>query len=143
MNGGRRPTAPCPLSSPNRHPDPQQAVPANTGSIDRGQSTGVQGLLGQVAGRTSAAVARWLAERGQAWRDGVEVVAIDPSAPYAAAVHQRVTREYLGRRGRRSDPVWSTAATCYAPGNACRTNGSRPHGNACLDVGRLGDLLAT
>jgi transposase len=38
--------------------------------------------LGQVTGRTSAAVAAWLNERGQAWRDPVEVVAIDPAAPY-------------------------------------------------------------
>ncbi len=69
-----------------------------------------------------------------AFREAVEVVAIDPSAPYAAGlrralpgarivvdhwhlvrlanavvteVRQRVAREQLGRRGRRLDPAWA------------------------------------
>lgn len=90
--------------------------------------------MGQVTGRTRAAVAAWLNERGQAWRDAVEVVAIDSAAPYRTAVRQtlprarilvdhfhlvalanktvtrvrqRVTRERLGRRGRNSDPAWA------------------------------------
>jgi transposase len=104
--------------------------PWETGFVDL---TGVQGLLGQVDGRTSTAVTGWLAQHDQAWPDTVRVVAIDPSAPDAAAVRQvlpqaaiavdhfhlvlaanravtkvrqRVTREYLGRRGRRTDPAW-------------------------------------
>jgi transposase len=103
--------------------------PWETGFVDL---TGTHGLLGQVDGRTRAAVCRWLAQRSQAWRDAVQVFAIDPCAPYAAAVRQllphariavdhfhlvlaanravttvrqRVTRTYLGRRGRRRDPV--------------------------------------
>jgi hypothetical protein len=34
--------------------------------------------------RPSAALTGWLAERSEAFRVGVQVVALDPSAPYAA-----------------------------------------------------------
>lgn len=91
-------------------------------------------VLGVVDGRDSAAVAGWLAARSQAWRDGIEVVAIDPSAafrkalaehlPAAAvsvdafhlvklgndavtAVRQRVSRDTKGRRGRKVDASWA------------------------------------
>jgi hypothetical protein len=104
--------------------------PWETGFVDL---TGAHGLLGQVDGRTSGAVRGWLAQRSQARRDAVQLVAIDPCTPYAAAVRlllphariavdhfhlvlaanravttmrQRVTRTYLGRRGRRRDPMW-------------------------------------
>ncbi len=50
--------------------------------------TGPQGLLGQTSGRTKVAVAAWLDERGQAWKDTVQIVAMDPCASYRAAVHQ-------------------------------------------------------
>ena len=90
-------------------------------------------VLGIVDGRNSAGVGGWLSARSPAWRDGVEVVAIDPSAafrrairehlPHAAVsvdafhlvklgndvvtrVRQRVTRQAKGRRGRLVDPVW-------------------------------------
>ena len=92
--------------------------------------TGDGGLLGQTAGRTGAAVVAWLDARGQAWKDAVQVVAMDPCVGYRAAVaqalpharivvdhfhlvrlanqmltevRQRVARDQLGRRGRRSD----------------------------------------
>ena len=98
---------------------------------------GGQGLLGQVTGRTSAAVIEWLSARGPAFRAAVQVVALDPSAPYAAAVRaalphrrtrgspsitstwssspndavtrvrRRVTLEVHGRCGRKSDPAWA------------------------------------
>src|SRR5512135_2327973 len=45
-------------------------------------------LLGLVPGRSGAAVESWLAKQPQAWRDRIEVVALDPSAPFAAAVHR-------------------------------------------------------
>lgn len=91
-------------------------------------------VLGVVDGRDSAGVSAWLAARSQAWRDAVEVVAIDPSAafrkalreqlPHAAvsvdpfhlvklandmltAVRQRVVRDRKGRRGRGIDPAWT------------------------------------
>ncbi len=102
-------------------------------------------LLGLVAGRSGAAVASWLARQPQQWRDGVEVVALDPSAPFAAAirrvlpnativvdhfhlvrlanqalteVRQRVTREQLGRRGRKGRPGLGTAGCCSPPGTS-------------------------
>lgn len=105
--------------------------PWETGFVD---VTGDQGLLGQVDGRTAAAVQAWLAARSPEFRAGVQVAVIDPHAGYAAAVRaalpeaaiavdhfhlimlankavtavrQRVTRERLGRRGRKVDPAWA------------------------------------
>ena len=46
------------------------------------------GLLAQLAGRRSADVAAFLLAQPEAWRDGVEVVAIDLSASYRKAVRQ-------------------------------------------------------
>ena len=75
----------------------------------------------------------WLGEQTEAFRDAIEIVVIDPSAPYASGiraalpdaliavdkwhlvalanqmvteVRQRVTRDLLGRRGTVADPVW-------------------------------------
>jgi transposase len=91
-------------------------------------------VLGIVDGRDSAAVGGWLAERSQAWRDRIEVVAIDPSAAFKKAiteqlpnaqisvdpfhlvqlanlmvtrVRQRLIREREQRRGRKVDPAWA------------------------------------
>jgi transposase len=91
-------------------------------------------VLGIVDGRDSASVAAWLATRSQAWRDRIEVVAIDPSAPFKKAireqlpnalvsvdgfhlvqlanlmvtrVRQRLIREREERRGRKIDPAWA------------------------------------
>jgi transposase len=101
-------------------------------------------VLGVVDGRDSAGVGTWLAARSQAWRDTVEVVAIDPSAafhmalrehlPAAAvsvdafhlvklagdmvtAVRQRVIREQKGRRGRLADPAWVNRRLLLRAGN--------------------------
>jgi transposase len=90
-------------------------------------------VLGVVDGRDSAGVGTWLAARPAAWRDAVQVVAIDPSAAFRKAlrehlpaaavsvdafhlvklandmvtqVRQRVIRETKGRRGRLEDPAW-------------------------------------
>jgi transposase len=90
-------------------------------------------LLGLAPGRTGVCVREWLAEQPPAFRHRVEIVVIDPSAPYAAGirtalpnariavdkwhlvalanqmvteVRQRVTRELLGHRGTTADPVW-------------------------------------
>jgi transposase len=95
---------------------------------------GSGGLLGQASGRTKATVVTWLDERGQAWKDAVAVVAMDPCATYRAAVaealpharivadhfhlvrlanqavtdvRRRVTWNLHGRRGRASDPAWA------------------------------------
>ncbi len=91
-------------------------------------------ILGLAPGRSGACIEGWLAMQDPAFREAVEVVAIDPSAPYAAGlrralpgarivvdhwhlvrlanavvteVRQRVAREQLGRRGRRLDPAWA------------------------------------
>jgi transposase len=91
-------------------------------------------LLGLAPGRSGACVAGWLAAQTPEFRARIEVVVIDPSAPYASgirlalpgvqiavdkfhlvllanqmltAVRQRVTRELLGRRGRKVDPPWA------------------------------------
>ena len=91
-------------------------------------------VLGIVDGRDSAAVAAWLATRSQAWRDRIQVVAIDPSAAFKKAireqlpnalvsvdgfhlvqlanlmvtrVRQRLIRDREDRRGRKIDPAWA------------------------------------
>lgn len=91
-------------------------------------------VIGVVDGRDSAGVRAWLAARSPAWREAVEVVAIDPSAAFRRAlreqlpraavsvdafhlvklandmltqVRQRVTRDAKGRRGRGIDPAWT------------------------------------
>lgn len=95
--------------------------------------TGGQGLLGQVEGRASGDAGAWLAARTQAWRDDVQVVAIDMCSAYRAAVRahlphatlvvdhfhvvqlanqmvsavrRRVTSTLRGRRVRTGDPEY-------------------------------------
>ncbi|HKF88471.1 MAG TPA: ISL3 family transposase [Propionibacteriaceae bacterium] len=90
-------------------------------------------LLGLAPGRTGGCVRDWLGEQTDAFRKRIEIVIIDPSAPYASGiraalpdaliavdgwhlvalanqmvteVRQRVTRDQLGRRGTVADPVW-------------------------------------
>jgi transposase len=96
--------------------------------LDTGQ------VLGVVDGRDSAGVGAWLAARSPAWREQVQVVAIDPSAAFRKAltehlpnaaisvdafhlvalangmvtkVRQRIIRDQHGRRGRATDPAWA------------------------------------
>jgi transposase len=102
----------------------------HVGFVDIG---GGQGLLGQVEGRTAAAVTDWLRQRPKAWRDQVKYVAIDMCTVFAAAittalpharivvdhfhvvqlankaldeVRCRVTTQLRGRRGRKGDGEW-------------------------------------
>lgn len=90
-------------------------------------------LLGLAPGRTGACVRDWLGMQSEAFRRRIEIVVIDPSAPYASGiraalpgvkiavdkwhlvalanamvteVRQRVTRTLLGRRGTVRDPIW-------------------------------------
>jgi transposase len=94
------------------------------------------GLLGLAPGRSGASVRGWLTRQSEAFRAGIEVVAIDPSAPFAAVardrqllpnatvvvdhwhlhrlanlmvtrVRQRVTQQVHGHRGRNSNDVWA------------------------------------
>jgi transposase len=124
-------------------PDPDSSQPGqrrwvrldpwDTGSVD---PAGGQGLLGQVEGRTGAAVVDWLNQRTAAFREAVAFVAIDPAACYASAVRtpgllpnatlvvdhfhivklandtvtkvrRRVIWQTEGRRGRKTDPAWA------------------------------------
>jgi transposase len=91
-------------------------------------------VLGIVDGRDSAAVGGWLAARSPAWRNRIEIVAIDPSAAFKKAiidqlpnakisvdpfhlvqlanlmvtrVRQRLVREREQRPGRLIDPAWA------------------------------------
>jgi len=107
-------------------------------------------LLGLTPGRSGSAVSTWLAARDQAWLDQIEVVALDPSAPFAAAirrllpqativvdhwhlvrlanqmlteVRQRVAREQLGRRGRKHDPAWAHRRLLLAAGDRLSKRG--------------------
>ena len=95
--------------------------------LDSGQ------VLGVVDGRDSAGVKSWLESCTPAWRAGVQVVAIDPSAAFRKAlreslplaavsvdhfhlvqlandivtvVRQRVSQQTKARRGRGLDPSW-------------------------------------
>lgn len=95
--------------------------------------SGAQGLLGQVEGRTSDDAAYWLAGATPAWRDAVQVVAIDMCTIYQSAVRKmlprariavdlfhvvqlavkavgdvrrRAIRELYGRRGKSGDPEY-------------------------------------
>jgi transposase len=91
-------------------------------------------VLGIVDGRDSTGVGAWLFARPLAWRLGVQVVAIDPSAAFRKALRmwlprtavsvdafhlvslanqavtearQRLSQEIRGRRGRAADPGWA------------------------------------
>lgn len=90
-------------------------------------------LLDVVAGRDSAGPCRWLADRDEAWRAGIEWATLDLSASYRTVFdtmlpdatqvadpfhvvklanaaldecRRRVQNETLGHRGRRDDPLW-------------------------------------
>ena len=95
--------------------------------------SGIQGMLGQVEGRTADDAAYWLAGATPAWRDAVQVVAIDMCTIYQSAVQKmlpgariavdlfhvvqlavktvadvrrRAIRELYGRRGKAGDPEY-------------------------------------
>lgn len=102
----------------------------HVGFVDIG---GGQGLLGQVEGRTAAAVTDWLGQRGTDWCQQVRHVAIDMCTVFASAitaglpqativvdhfhvvqlankavdeVRCRVTTQLRSRRGRKGDGEW-------------------------------------
>ena len=92
------------------------------------------GIIGLAPGRSGACVEGWLSLQDSDFRAAVQVVAIDPSAPYAAGirralpharivldhfhlvmlanqaltdVRQRIAHEQHDRRGRKTDPAWA------------------------------------
>ncbi|WP_223199550.1 ISL3 family transposase [Solihabitans fulvus] len=140
--------------------------PWETGFVD---ITGEQSLLGQVDGRTSAAVQAWLAARSPEFRAGIEVVVIDPHAGYAAAVRaalpdaaiavdhfhlimlankavtavrQRVTRDLLGRRGRKIDPAWANRRLLLRGRERLSQAALARMWNGCVDHDPSGQILS-
>ena len=128
-----------------------------------------QGLVGQVGGRSGASVEMWLAEQSEAFRDTIRYVALDPSAPYASAVHrllpqatvvvdhfhlvqlanravtkvrQRVTQQQLGRRGRRTDPVWANRRMLLRARERLSERAFTRMWNGAVDNDPSGQLLA-
>jgi len=108
--------------------------------------SGRQGMLGQVEGRTADDAAYWLLSGLPAWRDRIEVVAIDMCTVFASAVRRalpqaqiavdlfrvvqlavkalgdvrrRATREKYGRRGKKDDPEYGLRACSAATWRAC------------------------
>jgi transposase len=102
--------------------------------------TGPARLLDMVEGRSKQVFKTWLADRPQAWRDGVEVVAMDgftgfktattEELPDAACVmdpfhvvrlagdaldrcRRRVQQRIHGHRGRKDDPLYRTRRTLH------------------------------
>jgi hypothetical protein len=99
-------------------------------------------VLGVVDGRDSAGVGSWLAAGSQAWRNAVEVVAIDPSAAFRKALREHLpaaalsvdafhlvklandmvttVRQRVAREARAAADAWrtrpgSTGGCCCAP----------------------------
>ena len=102
--------------------------------------TGPARLLDMVEGRSKAAFKTWLADRPQAWRDGVEVIAMDgftgfktaaaEELPAAIAVmdpfhvvrlagdaldrcRRRVQQDLHGHRGFKNDPLYRARRTLH------------------------------
>jgi transposase len=140
--------------------------PWETGFVD---ITGAQALMGQVDGRTSAAVQAWLGARTEQFRAAVEVVVIDPHAGYAAAVRaalpeaaiavdhfhlimlanravtavrQRVTRDLLGRRGRKIDPTWANRRLLLRGRERLSQPALARMWNGCVDHDQSGQILS-
>jgi transposase len=142
-----------------------RSEPWETGFVDL---AGGQGLLGQVDGRTTAAVRTWLEQRTPEFRAGVQVVVIDPHAGYAravrallphaalavdhfqlillankavTAVRQRVTRELLHRRGRASDPAWVNRRLLLRARERLSERALARMWNGCVDHDPTGQIL--
>ena len=104
------------------------------------EGTGPARLLDMVEGRSKQAFKTWLAERPQAWRDAIEVVAMDgftgfktataEALPDAVAVmdpfhvvrlagdaldrcRRRVQQHTQGHRGRKDDPLYRARRTLH------------------------------
>jgi hypothetical protein len=114
--------------------------------------SGDQGLLGQVEGRTIAAVTGWLDQREVAWRRQVAFVAIDMCTIFKSAVHaalphatlvvdhfhvvqlantalteirRRLTVRIRGRRGRKGNREWELRNRLTR--SAARMHARNPH----------------
>jgi transposase len=104
-----------------------------TNLVDLGGPGGRPRAHDVLVGRSHQVLADWLAARPETWRAGVNVVALDPYAPFRSAVREqlphavivvdkfhgirlfntaldavrrRLSQQTLGRRGRKTDPAW-------------------------------------
>lgn len=139
----------------------------HTGFVDL---TGEQGLLGQVEGRSAADARSWLGARTQAWRDGVEVVAIDMCPAYRAAVREylpnatlvvdhfhvvqlanqvlttvrrRVSATLRGRRVRKNDPEYGIRRRLSRNHEDLTTEKFTDMWNRLIDLGPAGQEILT
>ena len=123
--------------------------PWMTSIVDLDPATG-GGIIGLAPGRSGACVEGWLSLQSSEFRAAIAVVAIDPSAPYAAGiaralpqarivldhfhlvllanqmlteVRQRVARQQYGHRGRGTDPAWAHRRLLLRAGNTLSTAG--------------------
>ena len=139
----------------------------DTGFVDL---DGVQGLLGQAEGRTTATVVDWLSARTPAFRDAVRYVVIDPAAAYRAAitsqllpnaelvvdhfhlvrlgndvvtqVRRRTTWELRNRRGRKVDPEWANRRRLLTGRERLRPKALAKMWNELIDNDPTGQILA-
>jgi transposase len=113
-------------------------------SFVNADTTGPGLLLGLAPGRSGGCVRTWLGEQTPQFRTGIDLVVIDPSAPYASGiraalphariavdhwhlvrlandmlteVRQRVSRQLHQRRGLVCDPVWAHRRMLLTAGN--------------------------
>ncbi len=95
--------------------------------------TGPARLLDMVEGRSKQVFKTWLAERDQAWRDGVEVVAMDGFTGFKTAAEEELAR---GDRGHgslpRRPPGWGCCGEVSAAGPATGPRPPRPQGGPAL-----------
>ncbi|OIJ37117.1 ISL3 family transposase, partial [Rothia kristinae] len=104
------------------------------------ERTGPARLLDMVEGRSKAVFKTWLADRPRAWRDGVEIVAMDGFTGFKTASFEElpaavtvmdpfhvvrlagdaldecrrpVQRDAFGRRGRKNDPLYTARRTLH------------------------------
>ncbi len=95
------------------------------------------GLLGLAPGRSGASVRAWLGLQKEQFQDGIEVVAVDPSAPFAAALrdvlpsatlvvdhwHLHRLANLMVTRSGSGSPSRSTATAAARPTTAGPTGG--------------------
>lgn len=85
-----------------------------------------------VEGCSKAVFKAWLAAQDGAWRNGVEVVAMDPfhvvrlAGEALDACRRRVQQHTPGRRGRTDDPLPCTADPAHRGGPPHRQAGMAP-----------------
>lgn len=104
------------------------------------EKTGPSRLLDMVEGRSKAVFKQWLAGRPKAWREGIEVVAMDGFTGFKTAASEelpdavtvmdpfhvvrlagdaldecrrRIQRDAFGRRGRKDDPLYKARRTLH------------------------------